>query len=281
MDCPGMDSLDALIGVERPLDAVSSVLRAFAEGVGASVVGAYQICCSDESECTCLAMLDREFVCRLLPDLKPGCCGAFHTVNLGARYEWGAVRVAEEHFATPLALEGFKFLLVKVNAHAAMRRAPDGLRYGWLQRYGNESACCGALTGLFEGSLLPAIVELREVFGSGGLDRLAMLANPRLVQPRYRALLTAVASAQLQAMRVVRDIQEFQPASATMFLVVPCVTVNRPGPDSEIVVGQYGIDRTGAKVEVRYAGLGNDPSAYRVRHDGDRVVITDDHWGKA
>lgn len=278
MDGPGMDSLDDLIGVETPLDAVSAVLRTFAEGVGASTVGAYQVCCSDETECLCSGALDREFVFRLLPDLKPGCCGAFHTVTLGARYEWGAVRVAEEHFATPAARDGFKFLLVKINAHAAVERTPDGWRYGWLQRYGNESACCGALAGLFEGSLLPAIVELRELFASGGLDRLSLLADPQRVEPPYRALLAALVSAHLQGMRVVRDIQEFRPASPTVFLVVPCVTVNRPGPDAEIVVGQYGIDRTGAKAEVRYAGLGNDPTAYRLRHDGDRVIITDDRW---
>ncbi len=276
-----MDSLNALIGVERPLDEVASALRAFAEGVGADAVGAYQVCCSDETECACSAALDRDFVCRLLPDLKPGCRGAFHTVNLGARYEWGAVRVAEEHYATSHAARGFKFLLVKINAHAAVQRTADGWRYGWLQRYGKESACCGALAGMFEGSLLPAIVELREMFNFGGVDRAAMLANPRLVPPRYRALLTAVVSAHLQAMRVVRDIQEFRPESPTAFLVVPCVTINRPGPDTEIVVGQYGIDRTGGKAEVRYAGLGNDPTAYRVRHAGDLVVITDDHWGKS
>lgn len=274
-----MDSLNALIGVEGPLDVVASVLRTFAEEMGANTVGAYQVCCSDEAECTCSAALDRSFVCRLLPDLKPGCRVAFHTVNLGARYEWGAVRVAEEHFATSHARQGFKLLLVKINAHAAVQRTADGWQYGWLQRYGNESTCCGALAGMFEGSLLPAIVELRETFAFGGVDRAAMLADPRLVEARYRALLTAVVSAHLQAERVVRDIQEFRPESPTVFLVVPSVTINRPGPDTEVVVGQYGIDGTGGKAEVRYAGLGNDPSAYRVQHEGDRVRISDDHWG--
>jgi hypothetical protein len=276
-----MDSLNALIGVERPMEVVASALRTFAEDVGASVVGAYQVCCSDETECTCSAALDRDFVCRLLPDLKPGCRVAFHTVNLGARYEWGAVRIAEEHYATSHAREGFKFLLVKVNAHAAVQHTAEGWRYGWLERYGNESACCGALAGMFEGSLLPAIVELREMFAFGGVDRAAVLANPRLVEPRYRALLTAVVSSHLQAMRVVRDIQEFRPESPTVFLVVPCVTINRPGPDTEIVVGQYGIDCTDGKTEVRYGGLGDDPAAYCVRHEGDCAIITDDHWGKS
>ncbi len=273
-----MDSLNALIGLETPLEVVASTLRAFAEGVGASAVGAYQVFCSDETECTCSDAFDRQFVARLLPDLKPGRCGAFHTVNLGARYEWGAVRVAEEHFATPAACEGFKFLLVKINAHAAVQRTADGWEYGWLQRYGKESACCGALAGLFEGSLLPAIVELREMFAFGGLNRLGMLADPRLVEPRYRALYTAIVSAQLQSMRVARDIQEFRPASATVFLIVPCVTLNRLEPDSEIVVGQYGIDYTSAKADIRYAGLGNDPSGYRIRYDADRVRIVDEQW---
>lgn len=273
-----MDSLDTLIGVETPLAAVSGALRAHAKDVGAKVVGAYHVCCSDESECLCTATLDQEFVCQLLPDLKPGCCGAFHTVNLGARYEWGAVRIAEEHFATPSAREGFKFLLVKVNSHAAVQPVEDGWRYGRLQRYGNESACCGALAALFEGSLLPAIVELRELFAADGLDRLALLADPRIVEPRYRALLTAIVSAHLQAASVVADIQQFQPASPTTFLVLPCVTINRPGPDTEIVVGQFGIDRAGTKADVHYIGLGNDPRGYRAHHQEDRVVLSDEHW---
>ncbi len=273
-----MDSLDTLIGVETPLTAVSAALRKFAEGVGASAVGAYHVCCSDETECVCTATLDREFVCRLLPDLKPGCCGAFHTVNLGSRYEWGAVRIAEEHFATPAARRGFKFLLVKINAHAAVQPDEDGWRYGRLQRYGNESACCGALAGLFAGSPLPAIAELRELFASDGLDRLGLLADPQVVEPRYRALLAAVVSAQLQAARVVRDVEEFRPASPTAFLVLPCVTVNRPGPDTEIVVGRFEIDRTGASPDVRYTGLGDDPRAYRVHHQADRAVVSDGQW---
>ncbi len=276
-----MDSLDILIGVETPLAAVSAALRKVAERLDASVVGAYHVCCSDESECLCTATLDQEFVCQLLPDLKPGCCGAFHTVNLGARYEWGAVRIAEEHFATPSARGGFKFLLVKVNSHAAVQPAEGGWRYGRLQRYGNESACCGALAALFEGSGLPAIVELRELFASDGLDRLALLADPRIVEPSHRALVAAVVSAHLQAARVVADIQQFQPASPTTFLVLPCVTINRPGPDHEIVVGRFGIDRTGAKTDVRYFGLGNDPRGFRVDHRADRVVLSDAQWPKA
>ena len=53
-----------------------------------------------------------------------------------------------------------------------------------------------------------------------------------------------------------------------MFLVLPCVTINRPGPDTELLVGQYGIDWTQDSAEIKYSGLGDNPAAYRVRYAG-------------
>lgn len=56
------------------------------------------------------------------------------------------------------------------------------------------------------------------------------------------------------------------------------MTVNSPGPDTEIVVGQCGIDWTGATASLQYHGLGDDPAAYRVTIQNGRLRIEDEHW---
>ncbi len=273
-----MFPLQELIGVESELGQVSNALRRFAHDLGAPTVGACQVTCSDESECECAEAFQRWFVREVLPNLKADVRAPFRSINLGARYEWGAVRIAEQHFATHGSHAAFKLLVVKINAHVGVRPTDQGPEYGCIDRYGVLSTCCGALAGVFEGSTLPAVEELRQSFRAGGTNRLAMLADRNCVAPRYRALSAALVSAGLQAQRAVLDIQEYQPETPTVFLVLPCVSVNRREADTELVVGQYGVDRTGATAEVKYRGLGDDPAAYRVRHEQGRLVIHDDSW---
>ena len=69
------------------------------------------------------------------------------------------------------------------------------------------------------------------------------------------AALAAVAGARLQAARAVADIAKYRPLWPTVFLVVPCVTINRTESDTELVVGQYGIDATGQRPENCYQQL--------------------------
>lgn len=267
-----------LIGIESELSQVGLALRHFAEELAAPVVGAYQVTCSDEIEWECAEAFQEHFCDGLLPILEFERCSPFRSINLGARYEWGAVRVAEEHFATEPSEGAFKLLVAKINAHVAVEDTRDGPVYGVLDRYGHRSTCCGALAGLFEGSLLPAIQELRQVFRFGGVNRLSALADRNRVAPEHRALLAAVVSARLQAHRVVLDIEEYQPESPTVFLILPCVTINRLGRDTELVVGEYGVDRTEPTSRAKYAGLADSPTAYRVRHDQGRLILEDDHW---
>jgi hypothetical protein len=64
--------------------------------------------------------------------------------------------------------------------------------------------------------------------------------------------------------------------------VLPCVTINRVAePNTELVIGQYGIDRTEQTPAIKHRGLGDDPAGYRVRHEQGRVVIEDDQWPDA
>ncbi|MBU4270295.1 MAG: hypothetical protein KKA28_00275 [Planctomycetes bacterium] len=271
--------LHALIGAECKLESTSATLREYVEELAPAAVGACHVTCSDESERECAEAFRRWFAGRLLPELKPADRAVFRTVNLGARYEWGAVRVAEEHYAVPnISAHGFNLMLVKINSHVAVRDLPEGAEYGWLDRYGCRSACCGALTSLMEGSQLPAARELEGLFALDGRDRVGTLIDGGRVPIERRALLAAAVNARLQARRAAADVEEHRPRSPAVFLVVPCVTINRPGPDTELVVGRYEIDWTGDAPISRYHGLGDDPAAYRVTHQRRRVLIEDDQW---
>jgi hypothetical protein len=203
------------------------------------------------------------------------------------------VRLAEGHFATSPSGTGARLLLVKINAHVAFemlpgRRgtgsdtAPDpGFRLGARQRYGRESACCGMLRALLEGHTdLPAAGEMREAFLSEGLDRLSLLRDERKVEPLYRPLFAALVSARLQARKVVLDIQDYNPTGPALFLVVPCVTINRHERDTEMLCGLYTIDGRSGRLEVSYNGLGDDPSRYEVRIRNRLFVVSDEHVGR-
>jgi len=272
------ESLKARIGIENDLAQVAWSLREIAQQLHPSVVGAYQITCSDEAEWECARTFQRLFVEPLLPGLKPDSRAPFRSINFGSRYEQGAIHVAEEHFAAPAAEASPKLLAVKLNSHVGVRAVGEGFEYGRMDRYHRPSACCGALAALLEGKRLPALDELRAAFGSGGMDRLAALADASRVPPGYRALLAAVVNARLQCQRVVDDIQARRPESPTIYLIVPCVTLNRAGPDTELVVGECGIDWTNDAASTKYQGLSDDPAAYRVRHAMGRLHISDHHW---
>ncbi len=275
---PTMSVLHNLIGVETAVSEVARAVCLLAQSFEVPIVGGYHVTCSDETEWECAEMFHQVLAESMLPPLKLGRRAAFHTMNLGARYEPGAMRVAEEHYATPEARETTKLMIVKINSHVAVRAMPDGPEYGTLVRYGAESRCCGALWALLEGAVLPALEELQGTFRTNGVDRVDMLRQRRLIPPAHRALLAAVAGARLQAARAVADIAEYHPLWPTVFLVVPCVTINRTESDTELVVGQYGIDATGQRPEIRYRGLGDVPLEYRLRHDYGRVILEDDQW---
>jgi hypothetical protein len=273
-----MQPFQGPVGVETELAQVAWQLRDFAGALQTPVVGAYQVTCSDEAEWECARAFQRSFVEQLLPGLKPDARAAFRTINLGARYEPGAISLAEAHFATPESRTAFKLLVVKINAHVGVRTAPEGIRYGWTMRYQRWSPCCGALGALLEGGDLPGLAELRVAFGSGGKDRLATLRDESLVPAHHRALLAAVVSARLQADRAVADVEKHRPETPTVYLVLACVTLNRPGPDTELIAGQYAVDWSGVQPVVKYQGLGDDPAVYRVRHELNRLHVEDAHW---
>jgi hypothetical protein len=185
-----MDELRNLIGRESDLDSVNGALREAVRRMNATVVGAHVINCSDESQLECGQSFQREFVDQLLPDLKEEVKTAFETRNLGARYEWGSIHVAEHHYALPASVNAFKVLAVKVHGHVSVTTRPEGKSYGLMERYETESTACGALHALLGGKRLPALDDLFTVFNEGGKDRVALLLDPQQVEPRYRLRIT-------------------------------------------------------------------------------------------
>jgi hypothetical protein len=270
-----MDRLRRLIGREVELEQVAATLRECVKTFATPVVGAHQVTCSDESEIECIQVFQHTFVEPLLPSLGPEKKAAFRTSNLGGRYEQGSARIAESHYATPESRDQAKSILIKINGHVSVTQAPEGLLYGPMQRYESKSTACGALHALLGGTRAPFADDLRQAFTADGNDRIATLLDAQRVSPKHRYLLAAITSARLQATRALEDVREHHEVTPTVHLIVPCVTLNRQGPDGEIVCGFQVADYRGKEAQVEYVGLADDPARYEVAHEDDRLQITE------
>lgn len=269
-----MESLRPYVGKEHALDDVNHALAAAIRRWRPAVVGALHVTCADESEWECADSFQRICVTDLLPPLKFAERSAFRLSNLGGRYEWGALPVAEHHFATPETRDAFKVLLVKVNAHVAVQGNGPASRFGRMTRYDHESPACGALHALLSGAEdRPFLRELRAAFGEDELDRLAVLRDEGRVEPRFRALFAALVNARLQARRVEAEAARHSPLTPTRYVVAACVTLNRPQRDTEFFCGVSIIDRGLPEAGSSRHGLGDDPRRYRVRFEQGRLHI--------
>ena len=272
-----MERLAGILGTERSLDEVNLALRYQVEHFRPPAVGAMHITCSDESEGEAVKAFQECFVDHLLPELKTWRRSAFRTANLGGRYEWGAIRLAEAHFALRESANEFKIMLVKVNAHVAVRTSNEGMAFGPMDRYQTQSTACGALGALLSGEQHPFTRDIENAICSEGMDRIAWLRDPNLIDPNVRMLFAAILSAKAQARRAILDIQEHTPATPTLYIVLACVTLNRSGDDTELACGYYLADYRQAEASILYHGLGDDPTHYRFDGQLGRLRVEDDH----
>jgi len=60
----------------------------------------------------------------------------------------------------------------------------------------------------------------------------------------------------------------------THFLILSCVSINRPGPNTELLVGRHEIDWTGETPATTYEGLGDDPAGYCLEHRQGRLSVS-------
>ncbi len=152
-----MDRLRDLVGVERSVTGVSQALHLAVAERRPPTVGAMHITCADESENECVQAFLKGFVQYVVPPLKFGERSAVRIANLGGRYEWGAIRIAEQHYALVESGGADKLLVVKVNAHVAGQRERGVDTFGVLKRYASDSPCCGALHELLTGDHSPYV----------------------------------------------------------------------------------------------------------------------------
>ena len=262
------DRFYEILGVEKPQAEVARLLRHLVQEEKPPVVGALHLTCADEAEKECVDAFQRDFDRYLLPTLKLSERSPFRLANLGARYEWGAAPIAEEHFSLAHGADKWKLVLIKINAHVAADDGPQGPRFGHLQRFDEDSAFCGAITATLGGVSAPFADDLTEIFGFEGFDRLAVLRDPGAVDPALRSFYASVVSARLQARRAMIDVQDHTPRTPTVYVIVPCVSLNRRGHDTEIVCGVYTSDHRGSEPADEYCGLGDDPRDYELVKDG-------------
>ena len=273
-----MERLYPLLGTEQSLADTCRELKFVLHELHAPVTGAMHVTCADESEQECVETFQRAFANEMLPRLKYGSHPPFKLSNPGARYEWGSVHIAEDHFAAPETRDSFKILLVKIDGHVGVDQTGQGMTFGTLERYGAPSRACGAVAAALDGGTLPYVKEIEETLLSDGKNRIETLRDEARVDPRVRPLFGAVAHARLQARRVVLDIQSRPPKTPTLFLVLHGVTLNRPGTDTEILGGLYTLDRRAGSSHDEYRGLGDDPGRYEFDLVDGRVRITDDEF---
>ena len=269
-----------LVGAERRLEEVTRSLRTYVQSLRPPVVGALHLTCSDEAEHECIEDFQRNFVRYLLPSRKLSSKAAFASATLGGRYQWGSAAIAEDHFALARGAEKWKLMVLKTNTHVAVSDGPGGQVFGRMLRYNAESEHCGALHAALEGSTLPFVRDLLNDLAIEGVDRVAELNDPSLVNPEHRALFVAIAAARIQARRVLIDLQEHVSASPTLYLVVPCVTLNRRHHDTEMLVGMYACDHRTEAIRSEYTGLGDRPRQYRFSRESGLIVVTDDEVGR-
>lgn len=282
-----MEQLYRIVGRERSLRELTQMLYFDVRRHDNAVVGAVHVTCADEAEAECAEAFQQGFAQYLLPPLKFARRAPMRVSNLGGRYEWGAIGIADMHFMLPDgAASRPRLMVIKINAHVALEQtAADGwdnergFRLGARRRYGRESPCCSALHSLLGGGHEPWVEELRESFDSEGKTRIASLNDPGVVDAAYRPLFAGIVSARLQARKAVLDIQELRPPTPIGFIVLACVTINRQERDTEILCGVYVIDESPAK-SVSYFGLGDDPAGYRTRIQNRQIQIADDELGK-
>ncbi|MCG3136909.1 MAG: hypothetical protein HJJLKODD_00747 [Phycisphaerae bacterium] len=270
-----LQNLDAMIGQEHDLDSVNDALRRYVQLMGTRMIGAIQITCSDEAELECLKSFHERFCQYLLPDLKMFHRMAMNTANLGARYERASLWITTQHFSTGDNPNQPLVIVARINSHVGKENTPEGLRFGLLHRYGQESTACGALNILLQGqSNAEYIHELEEQLRMDNLDRIALLRDPNKVCPEYRSLYAAITNAVIQSRRVLHDAETLDLHRQTSFLILASVTLNSTAPDTDLVCGYHHLQVTPAGRQHTYHGLGDNPARYQLtQRDGKLLVF--------
>jgi hypothetical protein len=116
-----VEHLYPVVGRERSLRELTQLLYFDVRTHADVLVGAIHVTCADEAEAECAEAFQQGFVQYLLPQLKFARRAAMRVSNLGGRYEWGSIGIADLHFTLPEAVvPGPRLMVIKINAHVAL-----------------------------------------------------------------------------------------------------------------------------------------------------------------
>jgi hypothetical protein len=86
-------------------------------------------------------------------------------------------------------------------------------------------------------------------------------------------------NARLQSRKAVIDLQDHKPLDPSICLILPCVTLNRGGRDTEVFCGIYIADWLSSEPVVSYCGLGSEPEEYQVETAHSGLYVRDGDSG--
>lgn len=274
---PALTELQRLVGVETPLDAYHGALRRAAHSAARFAAhGAVLVTCSDEFQGELRVTFERDVARPLTSGSLVGQRNVFALSNMGGRLEVGALELAQQHFSLRSS-SGERTIVVEIMAHCGVMAGVGGPKYGLVDRFGQTSECCGALSRLLESGDRFAAVRhpwFEQLSAFFGVERIAALHQ---VDPSTRLLIAAVVHAVLQGESGVADTLRAAPPAPTHFLIACGVVLNRAGADSVLPVALHHLRAEGGDVKIVHgASLRSTPQAIRIAHENGRVRVAVD-----
>ena len=273
-----MDELRRIIGKEKPLDQFHLELRRAAGQVpGMSSYGSCLVTCSDERQGLTRSGFERDVATPLISDSTNSRDRVFSVSNLCGRLEPGAFSLVDDHFTRQNA-RGPKLLVIEIASHVGRIKQGTNYIYGSVQRFGRQSPCCGALTGLLEPSDITGTVrhpwfeQLNSFFGP------VRLAALREIKDSTRMIVAAIVHAALQAESAVSDVFQHPPATPTDVLMVAGVAVNQQWANGFLPVAYHHL-RVDAGVSRIMSGysLRTTPEALKIDVSRARIEVQGRH----
>jgi len=269
-----VDELRRIIGTELPLDQFHLAVRRAATMVsGVSSYGSCLVTCSDERQGLTRSGFERDVATPLISDVNNARDRVFSVSNMCGRLEPGAFSLIEEHFRRA-AMRGPKLLVMEIASHVGRIKTSDGYVYGFVERFGRHSTCCGALTALLQppgdtGTVRhPWFEQLNAFFGP---VRLAALREKR---DATRMVAAAVVHAALQAESAVSDILQHPSEAPTEVLLIAGVAVNQQWADGFLPVAFHRLrTESGEARIVDGYSLRTTPEALKMDVSGPRITI--------
>ena len=269
-----MNELRQTVGQEMPLDRFHLLLRRAASAVpGVSSYGSCLVSCADERMGVVRSSFERDVAIPLISDVANARDRVFSIANLCGRLEPGAFALVDNHFLRP-AVRGKKLLIVEIASHVGRIKSSNGHAYGEIDRFGQLSPCCGALTALLNprgatGAVRhPWFEQLNSFFGP------VRLAALRQMDPSTRMIAAAIVHAGLQAESAIAEVFQDLPETTTDVLIISGVAVNQQWSDGFLPVSWHHIGAEGGKARsLTGFSLRTTPEALDIDISGARIRV--------